>query len=109
MWHKAILAASLCVSLIPKGTIAQDFRKTVTVEVYVPETARLFLEGQEMTSRGVMRRFVSPPLAPGKYTYTLKAILPGPTGPQTLTRQIDVRPGDFESIDLRPADKRPIA
>jgi SAM-dependent methyltransferase len=56
-----------------------------------------------------MHRFVSPPLPPGKYTYTIKAIIPGPNGPRTVTRQIDVRPGDFESIDLRDPGKRPIA
>jgi hypothetical protein len=47
------------------------------------------------------RRFVSPPLAPGKYTYTITAVTPGPNGPRTVTRRIDVRPGDLESIDLR--------
>ncbi len=56
-----------------------------------------------------MQRYTSPPLAPGKYIYTVKAIIPGPDGPQTVTRRLDVRPGDFESIDLRPPGKRPIA
>ena len=61
-----------------------------------------------MRSDGPMRRFVSPPLPPGHYTYTIKAIIPGPNGPRTVTRRIDVRPGDFESIDLREPGKRPI-
>src|SRR5437773_6612790 len=56
-----------------------------------------------------MHRFDSPPLPPGKYIYTIKAVTPGPNGPATVTRRIDVRPGDFESIDLREAGKRPIA
>jgi Methyltransferase domain len=60
-----------------------------------------------MSFKAPMRRFVSPPLPPGKYTYTIKAIIPGPDGPQTVTRRIDVRPGDFESIDLRAPGKRP--
>ena len=59
-------------------------------------------------SKGSMRRFESPPLPPGKCTYTIKAIIPGPNRPRTVTRQIDVRPGDFESIDLREPGKRPI-
>src|SRR4029077_17448721 len=76
-------------------------------EVYLPEGARLFIEGQETRSNGRMRRLVSPPLPPGKHTYTIKSIIPSPKGPRTVTRRIDVRPGDFESIDLREPGKRP--
>jgi uncharacterized protein (TIGR03000 family) len=108
MWRNLILAAGLFACLAPAGTVAQDYRKTVTLEVYLPEGARLFIEGQDATFKAPMRRFVSPPLPPGKYTYTVKAIIAGPNGPQTVTHLIDVRPGDFESIDLRPPGKRPI-
>jgi uncharacterized protein (TIGR03000 family) len=108
MWRDLILAAGLLAYLIPAGTFAQDFRQTVTVEVYLPEGSKLFIEGQEMSFKAPMRRFVSPPLAPGKYTYTIKAIITGPEGSRTVTRRIDVRPGDFESIDLRPPGKGPI-
>ena len=80
MWRNLILAAGLFACVIPAGTFAQEYRKTVMVEVYLPEGARLFIEGQEMRARGPMRRFVSPPLPPGKYTYTIKAIIPGQTG-----------------------------
>ena len=107
MWRNLIPAAGLFACLIPAGSFAQESRKPVTVEVYWPEGARLFIEGREMRSHGPMRRFVSPPLPPGKYTYTIKAIIPGPNGPRTVTRQIDVRPGDFESIDFRPPGDRP--
>src|SRR4051794_23565562 len=102
-----ILALALLACLIPAGTFAEEPRKTVTVEVYLPEGARLFIEGQETKFTPPMSRFISPPLPPGKYLYTIKAILPGPNGPQTVTRRLDVRPGDFESIDLRPPGKRP--
>ena len=108
MWRNLIVVACLFACVIPAGTFAQEYRKTVTVEVYLPEDARLFIEGQDTKSNGPMRRFESPPLPPGKYTYTIKAIIPGPNGPRTVTRQIDVRPGDFESIDLRAPGKRPI-
>jgi uncharacterized protein (TIGR03000 family) len=108
MWRHLILAMGLFGCLIPAGTCAQEYRKTVTIEVYLPEGARLFIEGQEMNTKGPMSRFVSPPLAPGNYIYTIKAIIAGPNGPRTDTRRIDVRPGDFESIDLREPGKRPI-
>jgi uncharacterized protein (TIGR03000 family) len=101
MRRSLILTAGLLACLAPVGAFAQEQRKTVTVEVYLPEQARLFIEDREMKSKGVMRRFVSPPLAPGKYVYTVKAIIPDRTGPRTVTRRIDIRPGDFESIDLR--------
>src|SRR5262249_7399902 len=61
MWRNLILAAGLFACPIPAGTFAQEYRKTVTVEVYWPEGARLFIEGQEARSKGPMRRFVSPP------------------------------------------------
>jgi uncharacterized protein (TIGR03000 family) len=80
----------------------------VTVEVYLPVGARLFVEGKEVSVQGTMRRVVSPPLAPGKYTYTITAMIAGPDGPRTFTQRLDVQPGDFESIDLREPGKRPI-
>ena len=109
MWRNLILAAGLFACLVPTGTFAQDDRKTVTIEVYQPEGAKLFIEGRDSTFKGLMRRFVSPPLPPGKYIYTITAIIPGPTGPKTVTHRLDIRPGDFESIDLREPGKRPIA
>ena len=100
---------ALMIAGVAAGAFAQEWRKTVTVEVYLPKGARLFIEGREMTFQGPMRRFKSPPLPPGKYTYTIKAIIPGPHGSETVTNRLDVRPGDFESIDLRPPGKRPRA
>lgn len=46
MRRNVILAAGLLARLIPAGTWAQQSRKTVTVEVYVPEDARRFIEDQ---------------------------------------------------------------
>src|SRR5205823_15007216 len=103
-----ILATGLFAYLVPAGTLAQDQGKTVIVEVYLPADARLLIDGQETKSTGPMRRFESPPLPPGKYTYTLKAIIPTRDGPKVVTRRIDVRPGDFESVDLRPPGQRPL-
>src|SRR5689334_16121271 len=106
-FESRIQAASLIACVLATAALAQDARNTVTVEVYAPEGARLFIEGKEASFKPPMQRYVSPPLAPGKYTYTIKAILPGSDGPQTVTHELDVRPGDFESIDLRPPGQRP--
>jgi uncharacterized protein (TIGR03000 family) len=86
------------------GIFAQTAGKTIILEVFVPENARLFIEGKETRSRGIVRRFESPPLPAGKYSYKLKAIIPTPDGPRVVTRSVDVRPGDFESVDLRPRE-----
>ncbi len=108
MGRNWILAVGLLSCLIPAGTWAQGDRKPVMIEVYLPEDAQLFIEGRDTKTKGEMRRFVSPPLAPGKYVYSIKAILSGPNGPRTVRRDVDVRPGDFESIDLREPGKRPV-
>lgn len=108
MWRQLILGVSLFASLLLTGAFAQEDLRTVTLEIYLPEDARLFIEGQEKQFKAPMCRFVSPPLPPGKYTYTIKAILPGPNGSRTVTERLDIRPGDFESIDLREPGKRPI-
>lgn len=114
MWRSLILAMGLLACLHQGGLSAQESGRTVTIEVYLPDDARLFIQGQEMQAKGPKRLFVSPRLPPGKYVYTIKMISsvkminPGPDGPKVVTRQIDVRPGDFESIDLRDPDKRPI-
>jgi uncharacterized protein (TIGR03000 family) len=88
------------VSIYPGFPLAGDSR--LELPILVPDSAPLFIEGEETKATGSMRNFESPPLPPGKYVYTIKAIIPGPNGLQTITRRIDVRPGDFESIDLRP-------
>jgi uncharacterized protein (TIGR03000 family) len=108
MRRNLVLAAGLFACLIPAGTFAQEDRKTVTVEVYLPQGARLFIEGQEMRASAPMVRYESPPLAPGKYTYTITAIVPDPNGRRTVTNVLDIRPGDFESIDFREPGERPI-
>jgi uncharacterized protein (TIGR03000 family) len=97
-----VLDCLIGLGIAAQPTLGQSPRKTVILEVLLPDNARLFIEDQETKSTGWMRTFESPPLPPGKYIYTVKAIVPGPNGPQTVTRRLDVRPGDFESIDFRP-------
>jgi uncharacterized protein (TIGR03000 family) len=108
MRRNVILAAGLFACLIAAGTFAQEYWKTVTIEVYLPKGARLLIEGQAMRFNGPVHRFESPPLPPGKYTYNITAIIPSANGPRTVTRKVDIRPGDFESIDLREPGKRPV-
>ena len=101
---RAVLAVACLIGITEEARTAfgQSTRKTVILEVLAPEDARVFIENQDTQSTGALRRFESPPLSPGKYTYTVKAIISGTNGPQTITRIVDVRPGDFEEIDFRP-------
>jgi len=108
MKRSLIAVAALAASLIPAGMAAQDLRKRIVIEVYVPEEAQVYIERNDTFSYGTLRRFVTQPLPPGKYLYTIKAVFAGPDGPHTVAEQLDLRPGDFESIDLRPPGQRPI-
>ncbi len=101
---RTVLPLSALIGLMVAAWPAQgqSRRTTVILEVLLPEAARLFIEGKEFGATAGIRRFESPPLRPGKYTYTVTAILPGPKGPEKITRKIDVRPGDFEAVDFRP-------
>src|SRR5262245_11975432 len=96
-----LLAGLIGLAVSPWSALGQSPRTTVILEMLLPEDGRLFIEGKEIAGTGWIRTFESPPLSPGKYTYTVKAILPGAKGQRTITRRVDVRPGDFESIDFR--------
>jgi len=46
MWRNLILLACLLAGLIPAGAFGQEYRKPSSVEVYLPEGARLFIESR---------------------------------------------------------------
>jgi len=96
------VACLIGISADARPALGQSTRKTVILEVLVPEDARVLIENNDTQSTGAIRRFESPPLSPGKYTYTVTAIIAGPNGAEAVTRVVDVRPGDFEEIDFRP-------
>ena len=58
---RTILTACLLAGLIPSSSFAQDDRKTVTIEAYVPEGARLLVEGHETKATGTKRCPYCPP------------------------------------------------
>jgi uncharacterized protein (TIGR03000 family) len=72
------------------------------VDVRLPATATLEIEGKKTTSTGELRHFVSPPLTPGKkYTYTLKATWKAADGKeQTRTQTVQVYPGKTTEVDF---------
>jgi uncharacterized protein (TIGR03000 family) len=62
--------------------------------------AQLWVEGKQMTSTGTARRFVSPPLQPGTYSYTLKARWTEDGREIGQTRTVRVQPGDRITVDF---------
>jgi uncharacterized protein (TIGR03000 family) len=52
---------------------ASDTDAPITLKLTVPNTARVWLQGQEMPGTGNVREFVSPPLKAGKeWVYTIR-------------------------------------
>ena len=85
--------------LTGKFAHAQDFRKTVTLEVYVPRapaSSRVKTLSLKGRCAGSCRRRCA-----GQVRLHDQGDHSRSNGPRTVTSQVDVQPGDFESIDLR--------
>jgi uncharacterized protein (TIGR03000 family) len=78
----------------------------VMARILVPEAnAKLWIEGQEMSSTGLNRSFASPPLEPGYgYTYTFRAQWTENGKQKDETRVVQVRPGDRITADFTHPD-----
>src|SRR6516225_9603487 len=75
-------------------------QEIITFVVRLPADAVLEIDGKKTQATGEERRFETPPLrVGGTYQYTLKATSQG----KEVTRQINLRHGAENGIDLRPA------
>jgi uncharacterized protein (TIGR03000 family) len=84
-------------SIENQGTSAN----TARIEIQVPSDAQVLIEGQKMTSTGESRRFVTPPLTPGRvYSYDIRVILKENGREVTTDRHITVRAGDQQKLDF---------
>jgi uncharacterized protein (TIGR03000 family) len=85
---------------------AAPARQSATLVVRLPAEALLEVEGEPTRQTGAVRRFVSPPLEPGKeYTYTLSAFWePNNYTKITRVRKAVVRAGKETTVDLRARD-----
>jgi uncharacterized protein (TIGR03000 family) len=71
------------------------------LEVRVPESARVFVDGTATTPTGSVRRFASPPLNPDEvYTYELRAEWDDNGKPHSETRTVTGKPGQPYVIDF---------
>jgi uncharacterized protein (TIGR03000 family) len=82
--------------------------QTANLVVRLPGDARLEVDGQPTRQTGALRRFVSPPLEPGRpFSYTLTAFIePNNYTKITRTRKVSVRAGQTTEADLRANDPR---
>ncbi len=72
------------------------------ITVLLPDAnAQVLIDGNRMTSTGIIRRFISPPLDPGRYTYEIRASWTDRT-PVTQFRTVMVSPGSQSVVDFRP-------
>jgi uncharacterized protein (TIGR03000 family) len=82
-----------------------DQRVAARIFVPVPD-AQLWVDDQEMTTGGVRRSFVSPPLDAGTYTYTFRARWTENGKTIERTKSVEVQPGDRISVNLDSAAGR---
>jgi uncharacterized protein (TIGR03000 family) len=71
------------------------------IDLAVPADAELWVFGMKMDQTGPLRRFVTPPLEPGRaYHYQVVAVWNADGQPMRTTRQFTVRTGDRLRLDL---------
>ncbi|HTU92165.1 MAG TPA: EF-hand domain-containing protein, partial [Gemmataceae bacterium] len=100
------VAALALVLLLRAPAKADEARQApserATIQVDLPEDARLTFDGESTASTGSHRVFFSPPLVRGKeYSYTLRAERMRGGEPTFLSKTITVRPGEETRVDLR--------
>jgi uncharacterized protein (TIGR03000 family) len=91
-----VLAVSLAAGQQPAA------KKAVILILKVPADAKIEIEGQATKSTGEVRRYVSPEVEVGrKYVYTVKAAWVKAGRPVVVTREVFVRAGEDNEVDLR--------
>lgn len=81
---------------------------TATIDLYVPASAEVWLNGQKTNQSGTLRRFVTPPLnANAHSTYELRVRYTGQDGKVVdETREVAVEAGQQVVLNLQPAPKK---
>lgn len=99
----------MAILLVAPMTVGQEQgpAEPAYLNIKVPATAKLEIQGRLTQQTGELRRFVSPPLTGGKkYTYTVKASWKGADGKEIIrSEDVQVFPGKPIDIDLLTAKK----
>ncbi len=108
--RRAALALILALSAMSfvRGQTANSQRLSATVVLRVHPDAKVTVDGHATKSTGSTRRFVSPPLEPGKkYHYTLVAEWkPNTYETFTVARTVHVEAGKIAEEDMSKADAK---
>ena len=76
-----------------------------TIKVRVPAVAAVTFDGYATQSRGPVRTFSTPALAPGKtFTYEIAAVWNENGKPRRAARQVTVRGGETKVVDFTAGD-----
>ena len=82
-------------SAAPKG------RNPAEIAMRVPDGARIWFDGEETTQTGTSRKFVSPPLDPGReYTYEVRVQWKEGEDMVERTRRLTVQAGDHIGLEF---------
>jgi uncharacterized protein (TIGR03000 family) len=94
--------AWVCLVLAAAPLQGQGPERVATLRVRLPAGAKLRIDDYETQQTGPLRRFVSPPLEPGKsYHYTFQWTYEKDGKPVTQKKVVHIRAGDDKEVDLR--------
>jgi uncharacterized protein (TIGR03000 family) len=104
--HFTPLYAVLYSASVTTVTLSTAADSAVRLDVIVPDTAEVWIEGVAMKQKGGVRKFVSPPLVPGgKYAYEVRARWTQDGRPIDQVHEVTVRAGELVRVDfLKPPD-----
>jgi uncharacterized protein (TIGR03000 family) len=101
------VAGLVCLALLALTPFlaSQDKGQQAFLKISVPANAIVEIEGVRTTQTGEVRRYVSPPLVPGKkYTYTVKVTWKDAEGKeQSVQEVLRIEPGQTTEHDFRGA------
>jgi uncharacterized protein (TIGR03000 family) len=85
----------------PAATGAVQASHSAAITVNVPTNSQIWFDGTLMANGGTVRKYFSPPLAPGhKYVYEIQARWNGNGHEVTQTKKVEVTAGAQVSVDF---------
>jgi uncharacterized protein (TIGR03000 family) len=96
---------AVCVP-VTQDDAPQPLPAPVTIEMTLPEGAEVWIDGNKMSHTTTQRKFISPPLQPGRcFNYEFQIRFNEEGREQTMARSLDVFAGGHYTMDFV---KRPI-
>jgi uncharacterized protein (TIGR03000 family) len=81
---------------------------SVIIDIVVPESADVYIQGRAMAETGALRRFVSPRLSPSfAYSYDIQAVWREGGHDMRQTKRLVMRAGEYEKVTFMPTSGTP--